>query len=350
MEYRRLGRTDLKVSTICLGTMTWGEQNTEAEGHAQMDMAVNRGVNFFDTAELYAIPPRAETQGATEEIVGSWFEKSSKRDQIILATKVTGRSGMTWFRDDGSPTELTPAQMREALEKSLKRLRTDYIDLYQLHWPDRDVTTFGSNPTVYGHDPDGHPGRPIEETLETLQTFMREGKVRHVGLSNESAWGTMRFLNEAETRGLPRMQSIQNAYSLVNRTFEVGLAETAMREDIGLLAYSALAQGYLTGKYRDGARPPGTRKTLFERLQRYEKPGAETAYNAYLDLAAELDLDPAQMALKFALTRPFMTSVIIGATNLDQLATNIDAETITWSEELEDRINAVHQVHQNPCP
>ena len=350
MEYRRLGRTDLTVSAICLGTMTWGEQNTEAEGHAQMDMAVDRGVNFFDTAELYAIPPRAETQGATEEIVGSWFEKSSKRDQIILATKVTGRSGMTWFREDGSSTALSPAQMREALEKSLKRLRTDYIDLYQLHWPDRDVTTFGSNPTVYGHDPDGHPGRPIEETLETLQTFMREGKVRHVGLSNESAWGTMRFLNEAETRGLPRMQSIQNAYSLVNRTFEVGLAEIAMREDIGLLAYSALAQGYLTGKYRDGARPPGARKTLFERLQRYEKPGAETAYNAYLDLAAELDLDPAQMALKFALTRPFMTSVIIGATNLDQLATNIDAEIITWSEELEDRINAIHQVHQNPCP
>lgn len=350
MEYRRLGRTDLKVSAICLGTMTWGEQNTEADGHAQMDMAVDRGVNFFDTAELYAIPPRAETQGATEEIIGSWFDKSGKRDEIVLATKVTGRSGMTWFRDDGSPTELTPAQMREALEKSLKRLRTDHIDLYQLHWPDRDVSTFGSNPTVYGHDPDGHPGHPIAETLETLQTFIREGKVRHVGLSNESAWGTMRFLNEAGTRGLPRMQSIQNAYSLVNRTFEVGLAETAMREDIGLLAYSALAQGYLTGKYRDGARPPGARKTLFERLQRYEKPGAETAYNAYLDLAAERDLDPAQMALKFALTRPFMTSVIIGATNLDQLATNIDAETITWSEELEDRINAIHQVHQNPCP
>ncbi|MEO1198688.1 MAG: aldo/keto reductase [Pseudomonadota bacterium] len=350
MERRRLGRTDLDVSAICLGTMTWGEQNTEAEGHQQMDLALDRGIDFFDTAELYAIPPKPETAGRTEEIIGTWFKARGNRDKVILATKIVGRSDrMDWFRDGGTLADLSANQVREAVEKSLKRLQTDYIDLYQVHWPDREVSMFGSNPTVYA-TPDKKPEVPIEETLETLYRLVEEGKIRHIGLSNESAWGTMRYLHLAETHGWPRVQSIQNAYSLVNRTFEVGLAEIATREDVGLLAYSALAQGYLTGKYRDGALPKRSRKQLFDRLQRYEKPGAEAAVNAYLDLAAEHDLDPSQMAIKFAMTRPFMTSVIIGATTLEQLKTDIAAADLPWAEDLEAKINAIHQIHQNPCP
>jgi len=348
MNYRKLGRTDLMVSELCLGTMTWGEQNTEAEGHAQMDYAVERGINFFDTAELYPIPPKAETQGATERIIGSWFKARGNRDKIILATKVVGRTDMDWFRDGRRKGELNRAQIEEAVNKSLKRLQTDYIDLYQLHWPDRAVTQFGSNPTIF-RAAEG-PENPIDEILAVLGDLVKAGKVRHIGLSNESAWGTMTFLHHATVKGLPRVQSIQNAYSLVNRTFEVGLAEIAMRENVGLLAYSPLAQGYLTGKYRDGALPPGSRKQLFDRLKRYEKPGAAEAIDAYVTLAAELRLDPAQMAIAFATSRPFVTSTIIGATTMEQLRTDIDALDVTITEEVEARIDAIHQRQGNPCP
>lgn len=348
MEYRRLGRTDLRVSAVGLGTMTWGEQNTEAEGHAQMDYAIDKGINFLDAAELYPIPPKPETQGRTEEIIGSWLKARGNRDKVIVASKVIGRSDNTWFRDGGKTTDLSRAQVFEAVDKSLKRLGTDYIDLYQIHWPDRSVSAFGSVPTVFR--PVEGPELPIEETLSALDEVVKAGKVRHIGLSNESPWGTMAFLKASETKGLPRIQSIQNAYSLANRTFETGLAEIAMREDTGLIAYSALAQGFLTGKYLNGARPANSRAVLFNRAQRYEKPGAETAFAAYVALAGEAGLDPAQMAIAFALSRPFVTSVLIGATTLDQLETDIGAFDIKLTPEIEDRIDAVHQIHQNPCP
>ncbi len=348
MEYRRLGRTDLRVSAIGLGTMTWGQQNTEAEGHAQMDHAFGRGINFLDTAELYPIPPKPETQGRTDEIVASWLKARKNRDKVILASKIVGRSENTWFRDGGGTTDLSRRQVLEAVDRSLKRLGTDFIDLYQIHWPDRAVSGFGSVPTVF--KPVEGPEVPIEETLAALDLAVKAGKIRHVGLSNESPWGTMTFLKLAETRGLPRVQSIQNAYNLVNRTFETGLAEIAMREDVGLLAYSPLAQGFLTGKYLNGARPENTRTVLFNRAQRYQKPGAETAVAAYVDLAGELGLDPAQMAIRFVASRPFVTSALIGATTMEQLKTDIDAFDLDLSPEIEERIDAVHLLHQNPCP
>jgi aryl-alcohol dehydrogenase-like predicted oxidoreductase len=347
MEYRRLGRTDLKVSLICLGTMTWGQQNTEAEGHAQMDYALDQGINFFDTAELYSIPPKAETQGSTERIIGSWFKSRGTRDKVILASKVVGRSENTWFRNDGSPAELSRRQIEEAVDKSLTRLQTDYIDLYQIHWPDRPMP-WGSNPTIYRHqEGDSHP---IAETVEIMTDLVKAGKIRHFGLSNESAWGTMTFLKHAEAKGMARVQSVQNAYSLLNRTNEVALAEICLRETVSLLPYSPLAQGYLTGKYLDGARPEGSRTTLFNRGQRYENPTAEAAIRKYLALAREFGLDPAQMALAFVNSRPFVTSTIIGATKMDQLRTDIASIGVTITPELEQRINAIHVEHCNPCP
>ena len=347
MEHRRLGRTDLNVSLICLGTMTWGQQNTEADGHAQMDYALDKGVNFFDTAELYSIPPRPETQGSTERIIGSWFKARGSRDKVILATKVIGRSDNTWFRDDGSKGELSRAQVEEAVNKSLKRLQTDYIDLYQIHWPDRPMP-WGSNPTIFRHQ-EGE-SHPIAETVEIMTDLVKAGKIRHFGLSNESAWGTMSFLKHADAKGQARVQSVQNAYNLLNRTYEVALAEVTMQENMSLLAYSPLGQGYLTGKYLDGARPPGTRTTLFGRGQRYENPTAEAAIRKYIALAKEFNLDPAQMALAFVNSRPFLTSNIIGATSMEQLKTDIASIDVTITPEIEERINAIHVEHCNPCP
>jgi len=347
MEHRRLGRTDLNVSLICLGTMTWGQQNTEADGHAQMDYALDKGINFFDTAELYSIPPRPETQGSTERIIGSWFKARGSRDKVILATKVIGRSDNTWFRDDGSKGELSRAQVEEAVNKSLKRLQTDYIDLYQIHWPDRPMP-WGSNPTIFRHQ-EGE-SHPIAETVEIMTDLVKAGKIRHFGLSNESAWGTMSFLKHADAKGQARVQSVQNAYNLLNRTYEVALAEVTMQENVSLLAYSPLGQGYLTGKYLDGARPPGTRTTLFGRGQRYENPTAEAAIRKYIALAKEFNLDPAQMALAFVNSRPFLTSNIIGATSMEQLKTDIASIDVTITPEIEERINAIHVEHCNPCP
>jgi aryl-alcohol dehydrogenase-like predicted oxidoreductase len=349
MQYRQLGRTDLHVSLICLGTMTFGEQNTEAEGHAQMDYALEQGINFFDTAELYAIPPKAHTYGATETIIGTWFKARKNRDKVILATKVTGRSGMNWLREKKEGTKLNRAQMTYALENSLRRLQTETIDLYQVHWPDRAMP-WGSNPTVFDANEFAGEGIAIEDTLEVLADFVKSGKVRHIGLSNESAWGTMRYLELAKQRGWPRIASIQNVYSLVSRTYEVALAEVALRENVGLLAYSPLAQGYLTGKYRHGAIPEGSRKQLFNRLQRYETPAAEAAINAYLDLAQSMGMNAAQMALAFVNTRPFVTSNIIGATTMEQLKINIASIDVTLAPEGEQRINTIHQLFCNPCP
>ncbi|MGC6534401.1 MAG: aldo/keto reductase [Parvibaculales bacterium] len=347
MQYRKLGHTDLNVSAICLGTMTWGEQNTEAEGHEQMDYAVEMGINFFDTAEMYAVPPKPETQGKTEEIIGTWFEKTGKRQDIILATKVAGRAPMTWLRDDESPTEHSPAQIKEAVDKSLKRLKTDYIDLYQLHWPDRPLRLFGG----LGHKEMGGEINKIEDILGVLAEIQQAGKVRHFGLSNETPWGIMKFLHHAEIDDtLPRMVSVQNAYNLLNRIYELGSSEIFHREGVGLLAYSPLAQGYLTGKYQKGATPKGSRKELFDRLQRYETEGTEEAIDSYLDIAKRHGLDPSQLANQFVTTRDFVTSNIIGATTMEQLKLAVTSIDVPWSDELEKEINAIHLRAPNICP
>ncbi len=349
MEYRSLGRTDLAVSAICLGTMTWGQQNIEAEGHEQMDYALDQGINFLDTAELYSIPPRAETQGSTERIIGSWLKARGNRDKVIIASKVVGRTPMDWFRG-GRPSKLVRADIEHAIEGSLKRLGTDYIDLYQLHWPDRHVTQWGSNPNRYRHPEPAADEVPIEETLGVLADLVAAGKIRHVGLSNESAWGTMRFVSASEAGKGPRVVSIQNAYNLLNRTFEVNLAEVAMREQVGLLAYSPLAQGYLSGKYQNGARPAGARTTLFKRGDRYETPGAAEAIDDYLAVARDFGLDPSQLALAFVTSRCFVTSNIIGATTMAQVKADIASQDVVITAEIESRLDAVLQRRGNPSP
>ncbi|WP_182084260.1 aldo/keto reductase [Aureimonas sp. ME7] len=350
MQQRPLGRTSLRVSRICLGTMTFGEQNTEGEAHAQLDRAVDRGVNFIDTAELYPIPPKAETQGRTETFIGSWLQARGNRDKLVIATKVVGRSQSTWFRDDGSEPRLDARNVREAVEKSLKRLGTDHIDLYQIHWPDRPTAGFGSVPTRWQTPEPVADEVAISETAEVFSALVAEGKIGHFGLSNESAWGTMRWIGEAEAGRAPRVASIQNAYNLLNRTFETALAEIALREDVGLLAYSPLAQGYLTGKYAGGALPAGSRKQLFDRLQRYEKPGTAEAVDAYVSLAAEFGLDPATFANAFILAQPFVTASIIGATTLDQLDACLAAEDVAWTAEMQEQVDALHQRFGNPAP
>lgn len=347
MQYRRLGHTDIKVSEICLGTMTWGEQNTEAEGHEQMDYSVEMGVNFFDTAEMYAVPPKPETQGRTEEIIGTWFEKTGKRQDIVLATKVSGRAPANWLRDDGASTEHSRAQILEAVDKSLARLKTDYIDLYQLHWPDRPIRLFGG----MGHKEMGGEINKIEDILGVLADIQKAGKVRHFGLSNETPWGIMKFLHYAEMNAeLPRMVSVQNAYNLLNRIYELGSSEIFHREGVGLLAYSPLAQGYLTGKYQGGATPKGSRKELFNRLQRYETEGTETAIDSYLAIAEKYGLDPSQLANQFVTTRDFVTSNIIGATTMDQLKLAVTSIELELTEEIEKEIEAVHLRAPNICP
>lgn len=349
MNMRKLGRTDLMVSACCLGTMTWGEQNSEAEGHAQMDYAMDRGVTFWDTAEMYAVPPKAETQGTTERIIGTWFARTGRRQEVILASKIAGLSKMIWTRDNKVDwTRQTKIQVDEAVEKSLKRLQSDYIDLYQLHWPDRPVGLFGGRMDMKAYD---QPYEKFEDILGHLDQHVQAGRIRHIGVSNETPFGVMRFIAESEARGLPRMASIQNAYNLVNRTFEDGgLEEVCVREDVGLLAYSPLAQGYLTGKYRDGALPKGSRKQLFNRLQRYESPAAERAIESYLQLADDHGLDPSKLAIRFCDTRPFMASTIIGATTMAQLEICIDAFDLPWTEELEQAINKLHKEQPSPCP
>ncbi len=350
LDYRPLGRTGITVSSIALGTMTFGQQNTEAEGHAQLDLARDRGITLIDAAELYPIPPKAETQGATERIIGSWLKARGGRDKVVIASKVVGRSDATYFRADGSTTRLDAKNINEAVERSLKHLGTDYIDLYQIHWPDRAVPLFGQRATTRARGGGDGPEVPIAETLAALDGLVKAGKVRHIGLSNETPWGLSAFLAAAEKGIGPRVASVQNAYSLVNRVYETGLAEFHGREGVGLLAYSPLAQGFLTGKYLDGALPAGARKTLFNRAQRYEKPGTEEAVRAYVALAREVGLSPAQLALAFVTSRSFVTANIKGATTHAQLEEDHYSLDVTITPEIEDRIDALYQLHGSPAP
>ena len=345
MEFRSLGNTDIKVSLLCLGTMTFGEQNTEAEAHQQLDRAMDAGINFIDTAEMYPVPPKAETQGRTESHVGSWLKKRGGRDKLVLASKVTGPGDDFRHLRDGN-VHLDRRNIEQAIDDSLKRLQTDYLDLYQLHWPDRPTNFFGR----LGYEHVERESVPIEETLDVLNDLVKAGKVRHVGVSNETPWGVMRYLQAAERLDLPRVVSIQNPYNLLNRTFEIGLAEIAHREQVGLLAYSPLAFGVLSGKYLGGKKPAGARLTLFERFTRYNNPEGEAAAQAYVDLARQHGLDPAQMALAYVNSRPFLTANIIGATTLEQLETNLGSADLALSQEVLDGIEAIHRSQPNPCP
>jgi len=347
MEYRQLGKTDLNVSLICLGTMTWGEQNSEAEAFEQLDYALDQGVNFIDCAEMYPVPPRPETQGRTEEYIGNWLAARGSRDKVVLATKVTGRGdsnpGVAHLR--GGP-RLDRAQIHKACDDSLQRLRTDTIDLYQVHWPERQTNFFGRLGYQHGED----DGIAIAETLDALAELVKAGKVRHIGLSNETAWGMHRYLRLAAHGSKPRIASIQNPYSLLNRTFEVGCAEMAIREQCGLLVYSPLAFGVLSGKYLGGKKPAGARLTLFERFQRYTNARALQATEAYVQLAREFGLDPAQMALAFINGQPFVTSNIIGATTMEQLRSNIASAQIQLTDDQLAAIESVHAQNPNPAP
>jgi aryl-alcohol dehydrogenase-like predicted oxidoreductase len=344
MHYRKLGNTDLDVSAICLGTMTWGEQNSEAEAHAQMDYALAQGVNFFDAAELYPVPPKPETQGRTEQYIGSWCKARGTRSQVILATKVVGPADYPWFR--GGP-KLSRAQVLAACETSLQRLRTDYIDLYQIHWPARKTNFFGQLGFRPGDDGDA---AAIEETLSALAELVQAGKVRHVGVSNETPWGLAEYLRLSGARNLPRPVSIQNPYSLLNRSFEIGLAEFALRERVGLLAYSPLGFGVLSGKYLHGAQPANARLTLFARFQRYNGEQAELATREYAALAQRHGLDLAQMALAWVTQQAFTTATIIGATTLEQLRSNIASHTLTLDAGTIAEIEAIHRRYTIPCP
>lgn len=347
MQYRKLGNTDIDVSVICLGTMTWGEQNSQAEAFAQMDYALEQGVNFFDTAELYSIPPKAATYGRTEEIIGNWLAQRGTRERIVLASKIAG-PGEDWLPHiRAGKTRFNRTHIEAALNASLKRLQTDYLDLYQLHWPERNTNFFGQ----LGFSPAQQDDfTPIAETLQALDAQVRAGKIRHIGVSNETPWGAMRFLQAAEQLGLARIVSIQNPYSLLNRSYEVGLAEISWRERCGLLAYSPLGFGVLSGKYLDKAQPPGSRLTLFPDYTRYSNPAAESATVRYVALARAHRLDPAQMALAFVNSRPFLTSTIIGATNMDQLKSNIGSIDLSLSQQVLEGIEAIHTAHPNPSP
>ncbi len=345
MQTRKLGNTDIDVSLICLGTMTWGEQNTESEAFEQLEYATGAGVNFIDAAEMYPVPPRAETQGLTEQYLGNWLARRGRRDDLVIASKVAGPgNGLTYLRNG---PRLTRAHIREACEASLKRLQTDYIDLYQVHWPDRSTNFFGQ----LGYQPNPEESStPIEETLEALDELVREGKIRQIGLSNETPWGTMEYLRLAREKGWPRAVSIQNPYNLLNRSFEVGMAEIAHREQAGLLAYSPLAFGMLSGKYLGESWPEKGRLTLFERFKRYSNSRGMAATRAYVELAREHGLSPVELALAFVNSRSFVTSNIVGATTMAQLQENIGSASISLDQEVLDAIEALHTEFTYPCP
>lgn len=345
MHYQKLGRSELNVSRICLGTMTYGKQNTEAEAHEQLDYALAHGVNFLDTAEMYPIPTAAEIQGRTEDYIGNWMKQKGCRDKIILATKVAGPGEMvSYLRPD---IHFDRKNIETALDASLNRLKTDYVDLYQLHWPDRRTNFFGQ--LDYQHDA-SKDGTPLEETLSVLKELVDAGKIRYIGLSNESPWGVMRCLAIAEQLGLPRVVSVQNPYSLLNRTDEIGLTEVLLREGVDLLAYSPLGFGVLSGKYLGGQMPKGSRLELFSSYTRYLKPNAVRATEKYVELSREHGIDPAQMALAFVNSRPFVGSNIIGATTMEQLKTNIAADQIVLSDEILHQIADIHSEIPNPAP
>ena len=346
MEYTLIPHTDIEVSKLCLGTMTWGRQNTREEGFRQMDYALDRGINFFDTAELYPIPPHKDFHSLTEEIIGDWFRETGNRDKVVLASKIAGPAPFTkYIRTTG----FSPESIVEAVEASLSRLQTDYIDLYQLHWPERQTNYFGKR--GYAHDVRDHWEDNIHQVLETLADLVREGKIRQVGLSNETPWGAMRYLEEAKVhRHLPRMVTIQNPYSLLNRLFEVGLAEITHRSGLGLLAYSPLGFGTLSGKYLGGRQPEAGRLTLFPNYNRYSGETAIAATEAYAAIAERHGLSLARMALAFVTSRPFVTSNIIGATTMAQLEENISSIDLTLSEAILEEIEQVHGRLPNPAP
>ncbi len=346
MQMNELGRTGLKVSRLCLGTMTFGEQNTQAEGHRQLDMAIENGVNFIDTAEAYSFPGKPETQGATERIIGSWMKARGNRGEVVIATKITGSAEKRSYIRGGN-LKFTREQVAEAVDLSLQRLGTDYIDLYQTHWPERPANYFGKLDYIHDESADF---TPMEEQLDALAAQVKAGKVRAIGVSNETPWGMMKFLEIAERAGLPRIASIQNPYNLICRQFEVGLSEIAIREDCGLLAYSPLAFGALTGKYLNGNKPEGSRHALFPQFQRYFKPPGVKATEAYVTLAREHGLDPAGMALAFVNSRPFLTATILGATTEEQLAANLKSEDMVLADEVLEGIKAIHAQHANPAP
>ena len=346
MEYNNLGQTDIKVSQICLGTMTWGEQNTEEEAHQQLNYAIESGINFIDVAEMYPVPPREETYGLTESYIGNWLSKRKDRDKIILASKVAAKAEwLPYIR--GGQIKLDKKNIVQALEDSLRRLKTDYIDLYQMHWPDRDTNFFGK--LAYYHAPE-KDGIPIAETLAVLNDLVKQGKIRTIGISNETPWGCAEYLRISREKELPRIVSIQNPYNLLNRTFEIGISEFSHREQVGLLAYSPLAFGALSGKYLDNQKPEGARLTLFERFNRYLNPQATKATEAYVNLAKKNDLDPSQMALSYVSSRPFLTSNIIGATSMEQLKMDIESINIELSDDVIKDIESIHEKIPNPAP
>ena len=345
MNYKKLGNTGLDVSTICLGTMTWGEQNSQEEGFEQMDYALDQGVNFFDTAEVYSVPVKKESYGLTEKIIGNWFEKRKKRSKIILATKISG-PGNSWVRGGGN--QYDRKNLNEAINNSLKRLKTDYIDLYQLHWPERKSNFFGK--LGYEHKDDNEWNK-FDDILTSLEEIVKSGKIRYIGLSNETSWGFSKFLEISKIKKLPRTMSVQNPYNLLNRTYEVGLAEISIREQSGLLGYSPLASGYLSGKYRNGKLPNGSRMKLFRNyFPRYKTQNTYKAVEEYYKISKDHNLNFAQMSIKFCELQTFMTSVIIGATSMEQLKTNIKSVNVTLEKEVIKEINNVHLIHSNPCP
>ena len=346
MKFKKLGNTNLDVSLICLGTMTWGEQNTQEEGFEQMDYAIEKGINFFDTAELYAIPPKEKTYGKTEEIIGNWFKLRKNRDKIILASKIAG-PGLKWIRGGGS--QYSPKSIEEALHNSLKRLKTDYIDLYQLHWPERNTNYFGD--LDYEHDKKEKNWNSFGNILKTLKKFINQGKIRYIGISNETPWGFSKFLEIAKEQKLPRIVSVQNPYNLVNRAYEIGMSEISMREKAGLLAYSPLAAGYLTGKYRNNQMPKNSRMDLFyDNYPRYHNERTYKAVDEYFSIAQKYKLSLTQLSQAFVNSRNFVTSNIIGATTMKQLKENIDSINISLNQKIMDEINLIHENIPNPAP
>ena len=346
MNYKKLGTTNIDVSTICLGTMTYGEQNNSKESFEQMDYALEKGINFFDTAEIYPSPCKKETYGKTEKIIGNWFSEKKNRDKIILASKISG-PGLPYIRNGG--LQFSEDSISLAIENSLKRLKTDYIDLYQLHWPERKTNFFGR--LGYEHKENSNEWNDFEKILVTLEKFIKQGKIRCIGLSNETSWGLSKFLEVSKLKKLPKIMSVQNPYSLLCRTYEIGLAEISIREKSGLLAYSPLAGGFLSGKYRNNNLPENSRQKLFGNYYtRYSKPGASIEIEKYFNIAKKFDLDFSQMSIKFCEIQKFMTSVIIGATKMQQLKTDIESVNVKLSKEILKEINNVHLIHSNPCP
>jgi aryl-alcohol dehydrogenase-like predicted oxidoreductase len=345
MKYTTLPNTDVKVSKICLGTMTFGQQNTEAEGHSQLDFSFEKGINFIDTAEMYSVPARQETYGSTEKIIGTWFKKSGKRDEVVLASKIAGPNPLfTYMRDKN---DFSPASIKFALDQSLKRLQTDYIDLYQLHWPERKTNTFGQR--GFKIIEEGWEDN-IQQVLETLQGFIQEGKIKNIGASNETPWGMMRFLEESKKHNLPRISTIQNPYSVVNRSFEVGMSEICYRENVGLLAYSPMAFGVLSGKFLTGESHPNARINLFPQFARYNSENTREATRLYNEIAKDFGLTLTELALAFIEKQPFVNSTIIGATNLQQLEQNINTINVSLSEEIMVEVEKVQNNFPNPAP